>query len=333
MPGTELATIQTMVGGADLLVNHNIKFDLHWLHKVGIDLTGKRVYDTMLAEFLMSNQVNRLPSLDSCCEKYGLPRKLTVIEDEYWSKGINTDEIPKDVLYEYAKNDVDITYQLYLTLLKEVPDSKRRLLSLMNQDLLVLQEMERNGLLYRGDLCEEKAKEIDLEIATIESKLKQIHPDIPINFASNDDLSVFLYGGVIKETIKVPDGVFKTGPRAGQIKLKNEIREHNIQRKYQPIKALKKEGYYATNEDSLRKLRGNRTIVELLLKLAYLSKLNSTYYKGLPNKNRELRWERNVLHGNYNQCIARTGRLSSSEPNLQNLSKDSLDIIVSRYID
>ncbi|MBF9682943.1 hypothetical protein IAI36_11710, partial [Streptococcus pseudopneumoniae] len=79
---------------------------------------------------------------------------------------------------------------------------------------------------------------------------------------------------------------------------------------------------YATDEATLRKLKGPnaRKYVGPLLKLAELEKLNSTYYKGLPEKAVVGHWEEGYIHGQFNQCVAQTGRLSSSGPNLQNFS-------------
>jgi DNA polymerase-1 len=65
--------------------------------------------------------------------------------------------------------------------------------------------------------------------------------------------------------------------------------------------------------------------------LAELSKLDGTYYKGMININKEMNWPENKIHGQFNQCVAATGRLSSSKPNLQNFAGDCQDIFVSRY--
>lgn len=148
-------------------------------------------------------------------------------------------------------------------------------------------------------------------------------------------MSAFLYGGQIEETIKVHDGFYKTGARAGQPKLKNSTVTHNLPALYKPVRGseLKKAGYYATNEPTLRSLKGNPKIVNMILELAKLEKLNGTYYKGIPAVNSEMNWENGILHSNFNVTQTKTGRLSSNKPNQQNMAGDILDIFVSRYGD
>lgn len=205
----------------------------------------------------------------------------------------------------------------------------------MCQDLLILREMEGNGLPFDEQLCKTRAIEVDDQISEIRGKLTAIYPNIPVNFSSNDDLSAFLYGGIVKEDGKEHVGFFKTGAKAGQPKYKNITIEHVLPRLYQPLKGseLKKEGMYATDEATLKKLKGKKDVVNLLLELSKLEKRNGTYYKGLVKLREEMNWEDGVLHGQFNQCVAATGRLSSSKPNLQNFDSQLQDIFVSKYID
>lgn len=154
------------------------------------------------------------------------------------------------------------------------------------------------------------------------------------NFNSGDHLSALLYGGVVYEHSKEHVGFYKTGAKAGQPKFKNVLIEHTFPRLFEPIKdsELKKEGYYETNEGVLKKLKGpNKKIVELLLRLAKIEKLNGTYYRGLPKLNAEMRWPKGKLHGLLNQTLAGTGRLSSSKPNQQNFASELQDIFISDY--
>ena len=195
--------------------------------------------------------------------------------------------------------------------------------------------MEANGIPYDEELCMTRAKEVDDKISTLKGKLSAIYSTVPVNFASNDHLSAFLYGGVVKEDGKEHIGFFKTGARAGQPKYKNIVIEHRLPRLYEPLKgsAMAKEGNFATDESTLRKLRGNKTIVNMILELSKLEKLNGTYYNGLVKLRKEMNWEKGMLHGNFNQTTAQTGRLSSSRPNLQNFASELQDIFVSKYTD
>jgi DNA polymerase I-like protein with 3'-5' exonuclease and polymerase domains len=200
-------------------------------------------------------------------------------------------------------------------------------------DLLVLQEMEATGLPFNEQLCAVRAQEVDDKVSKIKLQLSAIYPNVPINFGSGDHLSAFLYGGIVKEDGKEHVGFYKTGERAGQPKYKNIIIEHILPRLYQPLRGseLQKEGMFATDEGTLRKLKGKKNVVNLLLELSKLEKLNGTYYRGLVTLREQMHWPVGILHGQFNQTTAATGRLSSSKPNLQNFASELQDIFVSRY--
>lgn len=340
--GASLCTFGVNNLGEDLLTQHklciffNAKFDLHWYRRLGVKMPTK-VWCCQLAEFLLSGQTERFPSLNKACEKYNLPIKLDVVKTEYWDKNIDTDCIPKDVLEEYAKHDVNLTYQVYLRQLEQFNKNQPlyQLFKLLCLDLLVLQEMEWNGLVFDSTLCQQRSEEVNKELTTIQQQLSSVYPDIPINFGSGDQLSAFLYGGIVKEEYKEPIGFFKTGIRKGEPKYKNAVKEHQLPRLVTPLKKteLAKEGFWKTDESTLRQLKGAaaKKYVGPLLRLAELSKLDGTYYKGMININKEMNWPENKIHGQFNQCVAATGRLSSSKPNLQNFAGDCQDIFVSRY--
>ena len=99
---------------ADIVVGFNIKFDLHWLANIGVDIRCiKRIWDCQIAEFLLSAQRNPYNSLNDACIKYNIPLKLDVVKTEYWDKGIDTDSIPTDVLQEYLEADLDRTERVF----------------------------------------------------------------------------------------------------------------------------------------------------------------------------------------------------------------------------
>lgn len=318
----------------DLCVFFNAKFDLHWYRKLGFTLPTK-IWCCQLAEFLLSGQTEKYPSLENTAVKYGLGHKVDVVKVDYWERGINTDSIPREILSDYAKQDVELTYAIYLKQLEQFQDNPLlfKLFKLQCQDLLVLEEMEWNGLVFDEQKCLDTADVLDKEIEQIKEGLSKVYPDVPINFNSGDQLSAFLFGGVIKEETKEHIGFYKTGDKAGQPKYKNVIKEHVLPRLVEPGKSTKKEGVFKTDEATLRKLKGKaaKTFVGPLLRLAELDKLNSTYYRGLVNKRIEMNWPEGEIHGQFNQVVAGTGRLSSSSPNLQNFSGECLDIFVSRY--
>jgi hypothetical protein len=148
-------------------------------------------------------------------------------------------------------------------------------------------------------------------------------------------LSAFLYGGTVREESKEHIGFFKTGVKVGQPKFKNIEIEHHLPRLYTPIKGseMQKEGNFSTDEGTLRKLKGKKGVIEKILELSKMEKLNGTYYRGLTKLRQEQGWDKGVLHGQFNQTTAISGRLSSSKPNLQNFATELQDIFISRYND
>lgn len=323
----------------DLCLFFNAKFDLHWYRKLGVDVSSWKIWCCQIAEFILSGQTVRFPSLQYTALKYNLGHKIDTTKEEYWNKGIDTDKIPVDVLSDYCKQDVELTYKIYLEQLKQFQEKPVlfKLFKLLCQDCLILEEMEWNGLKYDIELCHQRSKELNTEITSIQKQLASVYPDIDINFNSGDMLSAFLYGGTIKEEGKEEIGTFKTGERKGQIKYKNMIIEHQLPRLITPLKnsELKKKGFYKTDENTLKKLKGIAAskFVGSLLRLAEIQKLDGTYYKGLPKLAKEFNWEPNYLHGQFHQVVTQTGRLSSSKPNQQNFANECLDIFVSRYND
>ncbi len=328
--------VQGVIEDASLIIMFNAKFDIAWLRKHGIDVSRKPLWDVQLAHFMLRYQTVPFPSLDDVLTYYGLPPKLSVVETEYWDKGIQTDQIPWNILCEYGEADAEKTYQCYLRQVEEFKNDPQlyKVFRLACKDTYVLQEMEWNGLKYNEEKCIEKSKELQQSINKLLSDLGAIYPDVPINFDSNDQLSAFLYGGTIKEERREVIGFYKTGQKIGQPRYKVIEVEYPLPRLFTPLKGseMAKEGVYSTAEDTLLKLKGkHKWITEHLLSLAKLSKLKQTYYDGLPKINQEMHWEPGILHPTYNQCRVPTGRLSSSKPNGQNLSGNALEIFETRY--
>lgn len=111
--------IQGEIDSADLLVGFNIKFDLLWLKRIEIDISNITIWDCQLAEWMLNNQnILGKNSLNDACERYGFPPKIDVIENDYWSKGIDTDEIPSSILAEYLEGDLDRTERVFLEQVK-----------------------------------------------------------------------------------------------------------------------------------------------------------------------------------------------------------------------
>lgn len=334
-------TVQQQLSRAQMVILFNAKFDLHWLRRIGCTYSIRLpIWDCQLAEFILSNQKWKYPSLDEACERRGLPRKLDVVKSEYWEKGIDTDEIPYEVLDEYLKQDISCTYLLYLEQLKEFkkPENhgKYRLFRMQCYDLLVLEEMEYNGFLFDCQGARDEAVRLETECNKLDNLILTEFPNVPINLASPDHISSMLYGGSIVTQVPIPIGVFKTGMRAGQVKTKLVDQVYTLPRLVEPLKGseLAKEGYYGTSEDVLRNLKGSGKvgkIIENLLNRRGIEKLRGTYYNGIPDLIEQHHWADSIVHGQFNQCVTSTGRLSATKPNQQNLPSGCKKFCLSRY--
>jgi len=288
-----------------------------------------------------STTITKQVELGTCCAEHVMLLLDILNEKNGWLKHhhtctptpVNTDAIPWPILEEYATHDAQVTHDIYLKQREALTGAKLMLFRLQCQDLSLLREMEANGIPFDEELCQVRAKELDDKISTLKTTLCNIYPSIPINWGSNDHLSAFLYGGVVQEDGKEFIGYYKSGQKAGQPKYKNVVIEHVLPRLYQPLKGteMKKEGNYAVDEGTLRKLKGKKGVIEKLLELSKLEKLNGTYYKGLIKLREEMGWDKGILHGNFNQTTAQTGRLSSNKPNLQNMAADIQDVFISQY--
>ena len=224
-------------------------------------------------------------------------------------------------------------------LVKNVSRGMRGTILAAFEDIHNLAEMEWNGFLYDLDLGEEKSIELSNRLAVIDQeliKLFNIPEYVPVNFNSGDQLSCLLYGGNLKYVEK-EEYLFhyKDPKKEPKIKTRPIEREYKCERIFQPIpkSELAKEGYYSTNETTLKKIktnRSNKVIVELLLERAKIEKLNSTYFIGFPKLMLEKNWG-NVIHSGFNQVVAVSGRLSSNAPNLQNVPPDHKVCFISRF--
>lgn len=334
--GENLASVGRMVVNADLLVGFNIKYDLHWLKRYEIDFSGKRLWDTQLAHFILSHQKHPNPSLDEVAKYWDIGVKFDVVKEEYWKKGIDTPEIPWDILYEYALQDANLTNQIFLRQKDEFQKFPKlgNLFNLCCHDLIVTQEMEWSGLRYNLQKSKDKGRDLSLEIDEITKELDG-YSKIPLDWNSNDHVSAFLYGGVIKkrERIQYPF-TYKDGRQI--LKERWEEVSHILERQIEPLKdtEVKKGNYYEVNENVLRMLPAKgrqRKVLDLILKRNKMVKLLGTYFEGIPEIYEKYKWEDQIIHGSLNHCRAATGRLASSKPNQQNMDKRVKECIESRF--
>lgn len=337
--GNKLKEIQQEIDEADVLVFCNAKFDLHHLSKLGIKFQHKKIWDCALVDFMLEAQTTPYPSMNKMAEKYGLEQKPD-IKSEYWDAGIDTKDIPYDIIADYLQyHDLPTTLAIYnsqVILVNLRSKAFQRLVSLCNQDILVLQEIEYNGLLFDEVECLRLGEEQQLLIDFLRKELYNYHYIPEFNTASGDHLSCLLYGGTIVIPRRELVGVYKTGDRAGEPKYSWREFSYKMPQLIAPLKKteLKKVGYYETGFDVLRTLKPKgeaKKIVDIILQLSKLEKIVGTYYNGLPKLRNTMQWQQGYLHGNLNQVVAATGRLSATKPNMQNFSSEIKIVFKSRF--
>lgn len=327
--------IEGLLRQASLVVGFNLKYDLHWLRRCGYVVPETTLYCCQVAEFLLGRQQSPYPSLDDCATKYFGEVKDERIA-EYWKRGVDTADIPWDELHAYACRDAELTLKVYEHQQQVLPEHLRKLIKIRMVDLAGLVEMESNGLPIDRPLIETKAKEAENEIETIKTSLNKYHNVPDFNWTSPAQLSALLYGGTITQEVRVPTGtVFKSGARKGELKFAKEDRVYVLPRMYTPVKGSEtaKDGVWSVSEEYLVQLKGkNKELISGILRIKELEKLNSTYLRGLLDFIEEMHFpNKNIVHGQFNQCVTKTGRLSSSKPNMQNIAGSIKQIFRSRY--
>lgn len=265
-----------------LKVGQNLKYDLEVLHNYGIVLKGK-MWDTMIAHYLIQPELRH--NMDYMAEIY-LNYQTVHIDELIGPKGKNQRSMrelsPTDV-YEYACEDADITLQLKNKLEAELQKYEcEHLFYEIEMPLMpVLAEMEMNGVCLDTDSLAETSKQFTQRMMDIEKRIYELAGE-PFNIASPKQV-----GDILFEKLKIIEKPKKT-----------------------------KRGQYVTSEEVLQQLRHKHEIVELILDHRGLKKLLGTYIEALPKL---INPRTGHIHTSFNQTITATGRLSSSDPNLQNI--------------
>ena len=263
-------------------IGQNLKYDFLVLKWYGIILKGK-TFDTMLAHYVIEPEGRR--SMDILSEQF-LGYAPVSIENLIGKKGKNQGtmrDVPLDQITEYAAEDADITFQLkecFEPLLTK-REVKRVFEEVENPLMQVLVDMEFEGVKVDEQFLNEYSKVLEADIKISEERVFE-QAGVRFNLASPKQLGEVLFD------------VLKIDPKAKKTKT----------------------GQYATGEDVLAKLAAKHKIVDDILNFRELSKLKSTYVDALPAI---VNPKTGRIHTSYAQAVAVTGRLSSTNPNLQNI--------------
>ena len=263
-------------------IGQNIKYDLTVFANHGIEVQGV-AFDTMLESYTQNSTGRH--NMDDLAERY-LGHK-TIVFEEVAGKGKNQltfDKIALDVASEYAAEDADVTMKLHQTLFPEL-EKTPTLLKLFNDIEMplvrVLSHIERNGVLIDPQKLLAQSQEIEQRLAEVEAEVHQAAGQ-EFNLASTKQLQEILF-----EKLGLP------------------------------VKKKTPKGAPSTNEEVLEELAQEGHIVpKLLIEHRGLSKLKSTYTDKLPQM---INPKTGRVHTSYHQAVTATGRLSSSDPNLQNI--------------
>ena len=265
-----------------LKIGQNIKYDILVLKKYDVHVKGK-LFDTMIAHYLLNPELRH--NMDYLAETY-LGYQTIHIEELIGPKGknqLNMRHINPEKICNYACEDADITLQLYTILEKKIEEQElNRLLYDIELPLIyVLADMEYTGVKLDKSALAEYSKKLTNELISIES---EIYKEAKIEFNINSAKQV---GEVLFDKLQIVEKPKKT-----------------------------KTGQYVTSEETLQNLKNAHPIVGKILDYRGLKKLLSTYVDALPQL---VDPKDGKLHTSYNQTVTSTGRLSSSNPNLQNI--------------
>ena len=278
-----LKPLQSLFSDKEILkVGQNLKYDIKVLKKYSLICSGE-LFDTMVAHYLLMPE--RRHGLNVLSEQY-LNYSTIKIEELIGAKGKSQktmDMVPREIVKDYACEDADITWQLYEIFKKELKENKLSdLASNVEMPLVyVLAEMEHQGVMLNKSALDIYAIKLNSEADEIENKIYELAGQ-RFNIASPKQLGEILFDKL--QIIKDPK---KT-----------------------------KTKQYSTSEDVLSGLKDKHEIIHYVLEYRSVKKLLSTYIEALPKLINEYTGR---IHTSYNQTLVATGRLSSNNPNLQNI--------------
>ncbi len=265
-----------------LKIGQNLKYDLEVLRNYGIELKGK-MWDTMIAHYLIQPELHH--NMDYMAEIY-LNYQTIHIDELIGPKGKNQKsmrDLPPTDVYEYAAEDADITLRLKNKLEPELKKFEcENLFYNIEMPLMpVLAEMEMNGVCLDTESLKETSKVLTDRMNEIEGRIYELAGG-QFNIASPKQV-----GEILFDKLKIVEKAKKT-----------------------------KTGQYVTSEEVLQQLKNKHEIVADILEHRGLKKLIGTYIDALPKL---INPRTGHIHTSFNQTITATGRLSSSDPNLQNI--------------
>tara|TARA_R110002074_G_scaffold122612_6_gene257352 strand:+ start:40235 stop:43063 length:2829 start_codon:yes stop_codon:yes gene_type:complete len=263
-------------------IGQNLKYDIKVLDKYNVDVKGP-LFDTMLAHYLINPDMRH--NMDVLAETYlnYTPISITELIGKKGKNQLNMRDVPVEKQTEYAVEDADITFQLAQHFRPELKEANtEKLFQDIEIPLLrVLADMELEGINLDKEFLHSLSSDLNNDIATLE---KKIYEDAGVEFNIGSPKQL---GEILFDKLKLVEKPKKT-----------------------------KTGQYSTAEDVLSYLAKDHEIIQNVLDYRGLAKLKSTYVDALPEQVEPITGR---VHTDYMQTVAATGRLSSNNPNLQNI--------------
>lgn len=327
---------------SDVIVGHNLCFDLSYIFCLkefkDFILRGGVIWDTQVTEYMLTAQQHQYASLAELQEKYlGQKKKIEKISSLF-KKGIGADKIVQrgtkcrrlwNQYQEYCRLDGSTTLKIFKQqYIRAKQENMLPIVQLYQDYLLSLVNMTCSGIQLDMGACEQTLTDFNLKhIEYLEQAQELIkplwgNPRLPkFNINSPDHKSAILFGGEIKNVIRTKVGMYKNGnEKYSNVEHKIWVGGFGVPKLY--TKATKKDGVYTTDNSVMLNIAANinnervKKYCELQKEAMMYKKAAKTYVEAFINLS-----VNGVLYPNFNNVATTTGRLSSSKPNMQNVSK------------
>jgi len=312
-----------------IFCGHNFAFDMLYMFRTKPSLKEliqkSRVWDTQIAEYIITGQRSKFSSLDDLALKYGFPLKDDKVK-AYFENGLGSEKVPFELLVTYLKQDVEVTWKI-ANKQWEIAKAQDQLTLIQTQmeALQATTEMMYNGL--HIDKATLDSYTIEVVNSFVDCKLGLEAKTVGYIEDVNSPMqwSKFFFGGKKKIRVNEEVGVYKNGKPKFKLADKVVTVEPFIDYKPDPEKVSAKTGQISVDDSVLTDMLDHtfnvkaREIINNLLEYRTVSKQLSTYVQGLSKH-----VINDYIHGKLNHTQTVTGRLSSTSPNLQNISNNPI---------
>lgn len=350
LPG-RLAMLRRCLAKYDAIIGHNVKYEYLWLRRIGLDLSTKKFYDTMLLEYINlqgEHKTNGL-SLDVVAPRYGGVKKIDIVK-RFWEAGMNTSDVPAGILSHYLYLDVDNTRKVFAGLVQKKGVVDQREFCAFYAELLhCVAQMEYNGAKFNDESLAEVSDSIEESLITAANNLSEICVDLmkkrdtadfkPLNLDSPAQMMPLLYSLELikekKDVWKQFATTFRPRRKGAPAKLETMVDECFTRLEWgagikvstawlDDHKLIGTSGFSTGSKaiDALSEWSGLTKKQEKLIRaLEAYSKASTWKSSNLAGVLNGVKHD-GYIHGNFNMAVTATRRFSSSNPNMQNWPRE-----------